>query len=383
MPQPQPGNLDHGRSQPGIAGLGDALLPMDRSALPRRGGQSGISRNLLPVVERAEQAFRPECGGRLGSNPFQRQQLGRWRWYAGARLRLGQHGIPLGFDSLDLFDQELEPVELPSDLGLQALRKGATIARDQFLEPLPAVSVQGLVVADPLGEQKPLDAIDVLDPFGCQGLALTTDPATVLLLGVGALTIAQTRGSPRLSASRARTKASPSIRSVFARRRRRDVAMEAGSTTWLSIPSLCRTPGIQNPSSPASWMTRMGKTRPVRARAFSWSWDKRARRAAVSPLRTECFDIFSPPPGARKVMTQVERLSSRDTKIALRSVRIAACSSGRGQRACMVAPEWVVQHPHSARERGATNRAHGIFVVQVQPVVRHLGGQARRVGGDP
>src|SRR4051812_33599482 len=139
--------------------------------------------------------------------------------------------------------------------------------------------------------------------------------------------------------------------------------MEAGSTTWLSIPSLCRTRWIQNPSSPASWMTMMGKTCPVRARAFSWSWDKRARRPAMSPLRTECFDIFSPPPGAREVMTQVERLSSRDTKIALRSVRIAAWSSGRGQRACMVAPKWVVQHPHSARERGATNRAHGIFKV--------------------
>src|SRR3954453_18833478 len=27
----------------------------------------------------------------------------------------------------------------------------------------------------------------------------------------------------------------------------------------------------------------------------------------------------------------------------------------------MVAPEWVVQQPHSARERGATNRTHGIF----------------------
>src|SRR4051794_16696416 len=65
----------------------------------------------------------------------------------------------------------------------------------------------------------------------------------------------------------------------------------------------------------------------------------------MSPLGTECFDIFSPPPGASDVMTQVERLSSRDTKIALRSVRIAACSSGRGQRACMVAPAWVVQHP--------------------------------------
>src|SRR3954451_20346005 len=79
------------------------------------------------------------------------------------------------------------------------------------------------------------------------------------------------------------------------------------------------------------------------------------------PLRTACFDIFSPPPGAREVMTQVERLNSRDTKIALRSVRTAVCSSGRGQRACMVAPEWVVQHPHSAREPGATNRAHGIL----------------------
>src|SRR3954452_10902580 len=179
--------------------------------------------------------------------------------------------------------------------------------------------------------------------------------------GVGAWTIAQTRGSPRLSASKARTKASPSIRSVFARRRRRDVAMEAGSTTWLSIPSFCRTRWIQNPSSPASWMTMIGKTRPVRVRAFSLSWAKRARRAAMSPLRTECFDIFSPPPGESEVTTQVERLSSRDTKIALRSVRTAGCSSGRGQRACMVAPEWVVQHLHSASEWGATNRPHGIF----------------------
>ena len=104
----------------------------------------------------------------------------------------------------------------------------------------------------------------------------------------------------------------------------------------------------------------MGKTCPVRARAFSLSWDKRARRAAMSPLGTACLDIFSPPPGAREVMTQVERLSSRDTKIALRSVRTAVCSSGRGKRARMVAPEWVVQHPHSAREPGATNRTHGI-----------------------
>src|SRR3954464_13553117 len=182
MPQPQPSNLDHGRSQPRIAGLGDALVPMDRSALPRRGGQSGVGGNLLSVAERAEQALRPERGGRLGSNAFQRQQLGRWRWHAGARLRVGEECIPLGFNSPDLFDHELEPVELPADLGLQALWKRATIARDQFLEPITAVAVQRLVVADPVGEQKPLDPIDVLDPFGRQRLTMSTDPAAVLLV---------------------------------------------------------------------------------------------------------------------------------------------------------------------------------------------------------
>src|SRR4051812_27454682 len=49
----------------------------------------------------------------------------------------------------------------------------------------------------------------------------------------------------------------------------------------------------------------------------------------------------------------------------------------------MVAPEWVVQPPHSAREQGATNRAHGIFIVQVEPVERDARRQARRAGGNP
>src|ERR1700688_3032898 len=52
--------------------------------------------------------------------------------------------------------------------------------------------------------------------------------------GVGAFPIAHTRGSPRLYASSARSRASPSILSVLARRRRRDVAIDDGSTTWLS-----------------------------------------------------------------------------------------------------------------------------------------------------
>src|SRR3954471_23397837 len=49
----------------------------------------------------------------------------------------------------------------------------------------------------------------------------------------------------------------------------------------------------------------------------------------------------------------------------------------------MVAPAWVVRHPHSAREKGATNRTHGIFVVEIQPVERDARRQAGRGGGDP
>ena len=82
--------------------------------------------------------------------------------------------------------------------------------------------------------------------------------------GVGARTMAHTRGSPRLYASNARTRASPSILSVFARRRRRDVAIEAGSTTWLSKPSSCSKRWIQKPSNRACHLHTTGFDLPDR-----------------------------------------------------------------------------------------------------------------------
>src|SRR5215207_2558070 len=106
--------------------------------------------------------------------------------------------------------------------------------------------------------------------------------------------------------------------------------------------------GKDVPRPDACFLLELGQAR---------SWDKRARRAAMSPLRTECFDIFSPLPGAREVMTQVDRLSSRDTKIALRSVRIAACSSGRGQRTCMGRSRVGGSAPSLCQRAGGANRA--------------------------
>jgi hypothetical protein len=46
---------------------------------------------------------------------------------------------------------------------------------------------------------------------------------------------------------------------------------EAASTTWLSIPSDRSTRWIQKTSRPVSWMTIIGKSRPVRAAALRLS----------------------------------------------------------------------------------------------------------------
>ena len=75
-----------------------------------------------------------------------------------------------------------------------------------------------------------------------------------------------------------------------------------------------RNPTI--PPSPRRW--RMSS-----ARARSLSCRKASSSPPTSPPRMEYFDIFSPPPGDNEVMSQTERLSSKETKIAPRSVRIA------------------------------------------------------------
>ena len=52
----------------------------------------------------------------------------------------------------------------------------------------------------------------------------------------------------------------------------------------------------------------------------------------MSPAGRVCLDIFSPPPGDSDVISQVERLSSIETKIAPRSLRMAPDVSRRLDR---------------------------------------------------
>jgi hypothetical protein len=65
---------------------------------------------------------------------------------------------------------------------------------------------------------------------------------------LGTRTIRTTRGSPRKCAISVRSKSSPSIRSVFARRARCSTAMLAGSNTRFVIPAAVNSRCSQNPS---------------------------------------------------------------------------------------------------------------------------------------
>jgi len=75
--QPQPGELDHRRSQTRISGFRYALLTIDIAALPRRRSQSRVGSDLAPVFEASEQTFRVEYRRELWTNSSDAQKSGR------------------------------------------------------------------------------------------------------------------------------------------------------------------------------------------------------------------------------------------------------------------------------------------------------------------
>src|SRR6516164_6537794 len=109
------------------------------------------------------------------------------------------------------------------------------------------------------------------------------------------------------------------------------------------------------------------KLRPVRSFAFSRSCAKRSISPAKSPPRTECFDIFSPPPGDSEVISQLERLNSNETKIAPRSVWIAVNGSDLSAPMFMVSSKMNGSEPHFDAESIAThNTSWDLEKVDVQ-----------------
>src|SRR5512134_2882028 len=80
----------------------------------------------------------------------------------------------------------------------------------------------------------------------------------------------------------------------------------------------------------------IGQHPTVRARAFCWSCEKRASSPVMSPPRTVCFDIFSPLAGDNDAISQLVRLSSSETKIAPRLVRMAVGASSWSAAVSMI-----------------------------------------------
>lgn len=80
MPQPQPGQLDHDVTLTRIAGFGDALLPVDRAAPPRRRYQPSIGGHITPIGEASVEAFMIKYRANLRTNCLEpREQCDRRR----------------------------------------------------------------------------------------------------------------------------------------------------------------------------------------------------------------------------------------------------------------------------------------------------------------
>ena len=153
----------------------------------------------------------------LRADTLQLHQHGRRRGRL-VRRRLEQ-GVPFRRDGLQLRQHDLEPIQLADDLRLQVHRQGPTVTGPQVLQPLTPMLAQRLVAETPWAKSSPLIRLTCLtrSPISVRRSRQTRRRSSSC--GVGALAIEHTRGSPRLKAIRVRTRVSPSIRSVFARRR--------------------------------------------------------------------------------------------------------------------------------------------------------------------
>src|ERR1019366_3353867 len=149
-------------------------------------------------------------------------------------------------------------------------------------------------------------------------------------------------------------------------------------------------------------MTMIGNDCPVRANAFCLSSEKRANGAQMSPAGMLCFDIFSPAPGDSEVISQVERLSSNETKIAPRSLRMALGASGRSALTCMAVSRVGVRNLTLPERRSLSTspwdldvaitfglktpaRPHPVEIavnIELQHVAGSVAGTARRLGLD-
>ena len=121
----------------------NALLAIDRTALPGRWGKAGISGYLSSVLEGSGKPLRPEDRRELRPDAFHAQQHCRRDRRCG--LFHGEQRIPLGLHSLDLRDKQLEPIKFATNLRFEMRGQGPAVAGLKRIQPLPPIATQRLV----------------------------------------------------------------------------------------------------------------------------------------------------------------------------------------------------------------------------------------------
>ena len=82
--------------------------------------------------------------------------------------------VPLGLQSLDLLEQQFEPIEFSTNLGFEMLGHATAIASLERIQPRPPIASQRLIPGCALREEQSFDPVDVLNSFQRQrGRALT------------------------------------------------------------------------------------------------------------------------------------------------------------------------------------------------------------------
>jgi hypothetical protein len=151
------------------------------SALPGCRGQPGKGRELTSVAEVPEEPLRPEGHGGLRTNNSEPLQNGG-RGMRGRGLG-GKECVALRLHCPDLFEKELQAIELPADPLPQGWGEGSAVAGSEYLQALPPVSPDRLAVGDALREKQALDAVHMRHPLCCERPAFAADLPAVFRFG--------------------------------------------------------------------------------------------------------------------------------------------------------------------------------------------------------
>ena len=128
--QPQPGELDHGCSQPRVAGLGRRLVRARRSRSARASAPVRHKRQPGVGWKSSGTSLRPEDGREVwGRSPSRSINIvaGSGAAVSPALSGRSEQRISLSLHGLDLLEQEFEPIKLAADLRLQMRRQRTTI----------------------------------------------------------------------------------------------------------------------------------------------------------------------------------------------------------------------------------------------------------------